>query len=82
MSVGCAVSNFCSARRKLPQANIEKPKLGFIQRFPRSRLLTFNENWLPRELPNVDKELTGSLQPFFQQVQQDNVIESKTLPVI
>jgi hypothetical protein len=25
---------FCSARRKLPPANIENPKLGFIQRFP------------------------------------------------
>ncbi len=48
---------------------------------PRSRLLTFNENWLPTELTNVDKELTGSLQPFFQQVQQRNITESKTSSV-
>jgi hypothetical protein len=39
VSVGCAASDFCSTRRKLPPANIEKPKLGFIQRFPkRSKL--------------------------------------------
>ncbi len=49
---------------------------------PRSRLLTFNENWLPKELSNIDKELTGSLQPFFQQVQTGKFIESKTLPVV
>jgi hypothetical protein len=49
---------------------------------PSSRLLTFDENWLPRELPNVDKELTGSLQPFFEQVQKRNVVKPKTLPVI
>ena len=34
VSVGRAVSDFCSARLKLPPANIENPKLGFIQRFP------------------------------------------------
>jgi len=39
VSVGCAASDFCSTRRKLPPANIEKPKLGFIQRFPRSTTL-------------------------------------------
>ncbi len=32
VSVGCAVNDFCSTRSKLPQANIEKPKLRFIQR--------------------------------------------------
>jgi hypothetical protein len=36
VSVGCAVSVFCRARRKLPPTNIENPKLGFIQRFPNS----------------------------------------------
>jgi hypothetical protein len=33
VSVGYAVSDFRSTQRKLPPANIEKPKLGFIQRF-------------------------------------------------
>lgn len=44
---------------------------------PRSRLLTFNENWLPRELTNIDKELTHSLQPFFKQVQQKSGFEEQ-----
>ena len=44
---------------------------------PRSRLLTFDENWLPRELTNVDRELTKSLQPFFKQVQEKGAFENQ-----
>ena len=45
---------------------------------PRSRLLTFDENWLPRELTNVDRELTKSLQPFFKQVQEKSAFENQS----
>lgn len=47
---------------------------------PKSRLLTFDENWSPMALANVDKELTESLQPFFRQVQQGRNAESRALP--
>lgn len=51
--------------------------MGLPKARPRSRLLTFDENWSPRELTNVERELTKSLQPFFKQVQEESAFENQ-----
>jgi len=51
---------------------------GLPRERPRSRLLTFDENWLSIELTNIDMELTRSLQPFLKRVQEKSTFEKQS----
>ncbi|HEV2840566.1 MAG TPA: hypothetical protein VGW39_04505 [Chthoniobacterales bacterium] len=54
------------------QAFVRAHEHRFPRRFPRlkpeNRLLIFNNNWFPRELENINLNVTETLQPFFEQL--------------